>query len=338
MRPVSRIMPVSTHSRSRLSREFFSLLRFVMPQDAISPPGGFRNMAELLRRRAGERPHQTAFTFLPDGERTAGSETRWTYAELDRRATAIAAALSRQAAVGDRAVLVFPPGLDFIAAFFGCMYAGVLPVPATYPKPRRASSRLDAIVADCTPRFVLTTNDTLGVITLDEQAPEVRQATWMAVDRCEAVEAFEPVARQWSDPAFLQYTSGSTSQPRGVVVTHGNLLHNLQLISEGFGISAADESPATAVFWLPAYHDMGLIGGILVPLFVGGTTHLLAPATFLQRPQQWLETLSRTKAVISGAPNFAYELCTRRISAQQRDELDLRRWRIAFCGAEPISA
>ncbi|HEX6962173.1 MAG TPA: AMP-binding protein, partial [Lacipirellula sp.] len=230
------------------------------------------------------------------------------------------------------------PGLDFIAAFFGCLYAGVLPVPATYPKPRRASSRLDAIVADCTPRFVLTTSDTLGVIALDEQSPEVRQATWIAVDRCEPADGFEPVERSLSDPAFLQYTSGSTSQPRGVVVTQGNLLHNLQLISEGFGISAADESPATAVFWLPAYHDMGLIGGILVPLFVGGTSHLLAPATFLQRPHLWLETLSRTRAVISGAPNFAYELCTRKIGPKQREELDLQRWNVAFCGAEPISA
>jgi acyl-CoA synthetase (AMP-forming)/AMP-acid ligase II/acyl carrier protein len=215
---------------------------------------------------------------------------------------------------------------------------GVLPVPATYPKPRRASSRLDAICADCTPRLALTTSDTLNVLQLDEQSDAVREATWIAVDQCESVGEFQPVERTLDDPAFLQYTSGSTSQPRGVIVSHGNLLHNLELISEGFGISSTDPTPTTAVFWLPAYHDMGLIGGILMPLFVGGTSHLLAPAAFLQRPHLWLETLSRTKAAISGAPNFAYELCTRKISPQQRDELDLRRWKIAFCGAEPISA
>jgi acyl-CoA synthetase (AMP-forming)/AMP-acid ligase II/acyl carrier protein len=329
----------SPRIRSRFSRDFLSFLRFVMPHDAFSMPGGLRSMSEVLRRRAVERPNQTAFTFLPDcGERSVGGEVRWTYADLDRRASAVAAALSRRAAAGDRAVLVFPPGLDFIAAFFGCLYAGVLPVPATYPKPRRASSRLDAICADCTPRFALTTSDMLNVLQLEEQSDAVREATWIAVDECEPVDDFRPVERKLDDPAFLQYTSGSTSQPRGVIVTHGNLLHNLALIGDGFGISSSDATPTTAVFWLPAYHDMGLIGGILVPLFVGGTSHLLAPAAFLQRPHLWLETLSRTKAAISGAPNFAYELCTRKISPQQRDELDLRRWKIAFCGAEPISA
>lgn len=340
MRPASRIQPASLRVRRRFSRDFFSLLRFVMPPDAPSPNRSLRSIAELLRRRAAERPDQRAFVFLPEaGERGSTGEIAWTYAELDRRASAIAAALSRQAAVGDRAVLVFPPGLDFVAAFFGCLYAGVLPAPATYPKPRRPLARLDAIVADCTPRVALTTSDTLGMLQLDNQAPAVRDMAWVAVDQCEGAD-FTPVDRSPADPAFLQYTSGSTSQPRGVIVTHGNLLHNLELIRDGFGLKeAAVEGPVpTTVFWLPAYHDMGLIGGILTPLFIGGTSYLLAPATFLQRPIAWLETISRTGATISGAPNFAYELCTRKTTPEQRAGLNLSRWTTAFCGAEPIDA
>ena len=311
-----------------------------MPAEAPTPKSELRSVAELLRRRAAERPTQAAFVFIPESDAvTRDAEVVWTYAELDRRARAVAAEVSRVAAPGERAVLVFPPGLDFIAAFFGCLYAGVLPVPATYPKPRRPSSRLDAIVADCTPLLALTTSETLGMLQLDEQAPGVRALEWIAVDRCRDADAFQqPVARTASDAAFLQYTSGSTSQPRGVVVTHGNLLHNLELIRSGFGLHRAEENapPVAGVFWLPAYHDMGLIGGILTPMFVGGTSYLLAPATFLQRPITWLETISRTGATISGAPNFAYELCARKTSAEQRASLDLSRWKLAFCGAEPI--
>ena len=135
-------------------------------------------------------------------------------------------------------MLVFPPGLDFLAAYFGCLYSGVLPVPATYPKPRRADARLDAIVEDCTPRVALTTADTLATLRLEDQAPAVRDLAWIAVDQCPVAPEFQPVPRTREDAAFLQYTSGSTSQPRGVVVTHGNLLHNLELIREGFGMPA----------------------------------------------------------------------------------------------------
>jgi len=299
--------------------------------------GPVASVGDLLRRRAAERPEQTAFVYLSDPGH--GDEVRWTFAELDRRARAVAAAVSRDAAPGDRAVLVFPPGLEFLAAFFGCLYAGVLPVPATYPKPRRASPRLDSIVADCDPRLVLTTSDALAMTALEQQSPAVRSLAWLAVDQCAGAE-FTPVRREAEDLAFLQYTSGSTSEPRGVAVSHGNLLHNLELIRQGFGLSPAEESapPTKGVFWLPAYHDMGLIGGILTPLYVGGTSYLMAPAAFLQRPLAWLETLSRTRAAVSGAPNFAYELCTRKTSAADRARLDLSAWRLAFCGAEPIDA
>jgi acyl-CoA synthetase (AMP-forming)/AMP-acid ligase II/acyl carrier protein len=345
MRLACRIQPILTPPRPRFGRDFFALARNAMFSPSPKSPCALESVSEMLWRRAGERPKQTAFVFLPEpGDPSADGAVVWTYAELDRRARAVGAALSRRAGVGDRAVLVFPPGLDFLAAYFGCLYAGVLPVPATYPKPRRPSARLDAIVADCTPKISLTTADTLETLRLDEQTPAVRGLAWIAVDDCPSAPTYAPVARGRDDAAFLQYTSGSTSQPRGVVVTHGNLLHNLELIRNGFGMepaeakSQAEDAAKTGVFWLPAYHDMGLIGGILTPLYVGGTSYLMAPAAFLQRPAAWLETLSRTGAQISGAPNFAYELCARKVSAEQVATLDLSAWRLAFCGAEPIDA
>lgn len=343
MRPACRVEP-GLSPRSRFGRDFLAFARSAMPFFATSSERAPQSVGELLRQRAAERPDQTAFVYLTDHNGAAGHEVSWTFAKLDRRARAVAAALTRQAKPGDRAVLVFPPGLEFLAAYFGCLYAGVLPAPATYPKPRRSSTRLDSIVEDCTPSIGLTTADTLETMRLEEQAPEVRQLSWIAVDQCADAPNFQPVERGRDDAAFIQYTSGSTSEPRGVVVTHGNLLHNLELIRVGFGLPAADVTrpgttkPPSGVFWLPAYHDMGLIGGILTPLYVGGVTHLMAPAAFLQRPAVWLETLSRTGAEISGAPNFAYELCTRKISAAERTALDLSRWRLAFCGAEPIDA
>jgi acyl-CoA synthetase (AMP-forming)/AMP-acid ligase II/acyl carrier protein len=246
--------------------------------------------------------------------------------------------LAKRVAVGDRVLLVYPPGLEFIGAFFGCVYAGVLPVPATYPKPRRPMPRLDSIAADCSPSLVLTETSVLGGLCLEQQAPAISALTWEATDLIPTRSSgqYEPVVRSADDIAFLQYTSGSTSEPRGVMVTHGNLLHNLAAISQGFGIEPG--SSPNAVFWLPAYHDMGLIGGILTPLFVGGTSTLIAPATFLRRPQRWLELLSVYEATISGAPNFGYELVTRKTTVAEREALDLSRWRVAFCGAEPIHA
>ena len=342
MRPASRILPGLLAFRAKYSRPHTPS----MVMETSLPPTDrsgrtIASVADMLRRRAQERPRQLAVVFVPDSRQNAAeAEVAWTYEELDRRAAAIAAALGEQTVPGDRAVLVFPPGLDFVAAFFGCLYAGVLPAPATYPKPRRASPRLDAIVADCTPKLALTTADTLSILELNGQSPAVQGLKWLAVDECYNNPAAPLVPRLRDDAAFLQYTSGSTSQPRGVVVTHGNLLHNLELIRIGFGLPTAEShGPVqSAVFWLPAYHDMGLIGGILSPLSLGITSYLLAPATFLQRPLSWLETISRTGATISGAPNFAYELCTQKISDDERAALDLSRWKLAFCGAEPIDA
>jgi|GEM_PF-553453 len=294
------------------------------------------------------RPRPEAGSLVTDAlteidSRTGLDSVCWTFAELERRARRIGAWLSRHAEVGDRALLVYLPGLEFSAAFFGCLYAGILPVPATYPKPRRRLSRLANMALDCQPRLVLTSQATLETIALELQAPELRAIPWQATNALPptaTVDPWQPIARKPDDLAFLQYTSGSTTEPRGVMVTHRNLLHNLEMIRRGFGIPQAgttDKIP-TSVFWLPAYHDMGLIGGILSPLYVGGTSHLLAPATFLRRPLIWLELLSATQAEISGGPNFAYDLCVEKSRPPDRAGLDLSHWRLAFCGAEPIQA
>ena len=284
------------------------------------------------------RPQECAFTFLRDDCGLASLS----FQQLDHQARKIAGALQETIRPGDRVLLVFPPGLEFIPAFFGCLYAGALAVPATYPKPRRPSPRLRAIAEDCDAHVALTTSQTLATLDLPRVAPELSALRWIATDQLP-----DESAATWTRPplkpealAFLQYTSGSTSEPKGVMVSHRNLLQNLEMIRQGFDIArvcAASESE-TGVSWLPAYHDMGLIGGILESLYVGGRTILMSPAAFLQRPLRWLKTISDYRAVISGAPNFAYELCVRKIGPEERSQLDLSSWHVAFCGAEPIRA
>ncbi len=295
---------------------------------------GWNSLADMLGQRAEQFHERVAFVY----EDESGQTEQWTYGELHARARTLAAWLAERSEVGDRALLVYPPGLEFIAAFFGCIYAGVLPVPATYPKPRRPLSRLDAIANDCQPRLVLTHSSALGGLCLEKQSPTVASLAWEATDTLSSslTADFHPVPRQATDLAFLQYTSGSTSEPRGVMVSHGNLLDNLESICEGFAIEVEGDQVSKGVFWLPAYHDMGLIGGILSPLFVGGTSFLLAPTAFLRRPKRWLELMSETRASVSGSPNFGYELVIQKTTPAEREELDLKSWRLAFCGAEPI--
>ena len=294
-------------------------------------------VAGLLRARAAERPQQVAFTFLTDGEAEGG---RLTYAELHGRASAIAATLAESVPPGERALLLYPPGLDFIAAFFGCLYAGVVAVPAYPPRPNdRSQSRLRAIAQDATPRAALTTEAILaGAVEprgLLAVAPELAGLRWIPTDSLgpsgKAATLSEP------DPesvAFLQYTSGSTAVPKGVMVTHANLLHNERMIGAAFGM----DEESVVVGWLPLYHDMGLIGNVLQPLHAGGRCVLMSPVAFLQRPMRWLEAISRHRGTVSGGPNFAYELCLRKASPEALARLDLSSWRVAFDGAEPVRA
>jgi acyl-CoA synthetase (AMP-forming)/AMP-acid ligase II/acyl carrier protein len=298
----------------------------------------FQTMIDLLQGQAADAADRTAYVFLDDRD----GVTELTFADLDRRARVIASRLQLELSPGDRALLVYPAGLEFIAAFFGCMYAGVTAVPATYPKPKRPMPRLQRIALDCDAHVALSTAQTLTTLDPDLLSADAATSQWIATD-----ELKDDLADYWQRPAinsgdlaFLQYTSGSTSDPKGVMVSHANLLNNLDCIRQSFGLGdvETDAESATGVIWLPAYHDMGLIGGILTPLYMGGQCVLMSPTAFLQRPMRWLQTISDYRAIVSGAPNFAYEYCVRRTSADERAQLDLSRWRLAFCGAEPIRA
>ncbi len=286
----------------------------------------------LLRARTLEHGPRVAFRFLADGET---EESNLTYEGLESRARAIAAALAPQASAGDRALLFYTGGVDFIAAFWGCVYAGIVAVPVFPARLHRQIPRLLAIASDSEAKFVLTTAKIRRQAEdLFKRAPELKKLQWQATDELPAVSA-----KEWADPgatldtlAFLQYTSGSTATPRGVMVSHGNLLHNLSCLRDVFQFSAE----SIGVTWLPHYHDMGLIGGLLQPVYAGGEMIVMPPSSFLQRPIRWLAAAARYRATTLVAPNFAYELCAQKISAEQRATLDLSTVKIALCGAEPV--
>ena len=291
-------------------------------------------LVDLLRKRAVHQPLQVAFTFLKDGETEAGSLT---YQELDRHARAIAAALQSYGVSGSRSLLLFPPGLEFIAAFFGCLYASVVAVPAYPPRPNQSMSRLQAIVASSQAAVALTTRSLWANIEGQlAQNPELTGLRWLCTDNLNS-----DLASDWQEPAvsggtlaFLQYTSGSTGTPKGVMVSHGNILSNERIIHRAFDHT----EQSSVVGWLPLFHDMGLIGNMLQPLYLGIPCILMSPAAFLQRPLRWLQTISRYRATTSGGPNFAYDLCVSKITNQERATLDLSSWEVAFNGAEPIRA
>ncbi len=300
------------------------------------------NLVHLLQWRAEFDAERPAFTFLPDDGGVSDNRGLYhvSFGDLDLQARRIASVLQRSCAPGDRVLLVYPSGVDFIAAFFGCLYAGMTAVPATYPKPRRPMPRLAAIARDCEPQAALTTAQTLELFDFSQIGETLASLHWLATDALDADERgseWEAPSIDPQDLAFLQYTSGSTGQPKGVMVSHGNLLHNLEMIRVGLDVRedyAKQGHPG--VFWLPSYHDMGLIGGILEPVYAGGHSVLMSPTSFLRRPIRWLAAISEHRAAISGAPNFAYNLCVQRITEAEKAELDLSSWRVAFCGAEPI--
>lgn len=294
------------------------------------------SVVDVLRRRAVEQPDKLIYRFLVDGEQ---DEIILTYAELDRRARSIGALLQSFSKPADRALLLFPPGVDFIVAFWGCLYAKVMAVPAYPPHPARLEKSLPTIlriIADARPTVVLLSSSLAAAIgSRNEIKAEFGNMKLLATDHSELGDWSE----QWQAPeigakdvAFLQYTSGSTTIPKGVVLSHSNLLHNMELIEQCFG--ATEETHG--VLWLPPYHDMGLIGGILQPVYTGALATLMPPMLFLQRPFRWLEAISRFKATVNGAPNFAYDLCVRKIKPEQRELLDLSHWEVAFNGAEPV--
>jgi acyl transferase domain-containing protein/acyl-CoA synthetase (AMP-forming)/AMP-acid ligase II len=291
-------------------------------------------LTALLQLRAAEQGQSLAFAFLADGVTV---RDRVTYADLDRQARRVAGLLRAHGACGRPVLLLYPPGLDYVAAFFGCVYAGAIAVPAYPPHRSRNLDRLRAILFDSGADVVLCTVAVRDAMDrMGEGASDLRALDWITTDSSDAADV-EPFCDTSATPdrvAFLQYTSGSTSTPRGVILSHGNLCHNSQLITQGFRLG----EDSIAVFWLPLYHDMGLIGGVLQPMQIGRPSYLMAPATFLASPVRWLQAISTCRARISGAPNFAYDLCVDKISPEQREGLDLSCWRVAFNGAEPVRA
>ncbi|BAY66478.1 amino acid adenylation domain-containing protein [Calothrix brevissima NIES-22] len=292
-----------------------------------------KNLVDLLSYRSLSQPNIVAYTFLVDGDR---EEVKLTYQELDQKARAIAAELQHQkAAPGERALLLYPSGLEFIVAFFGCLYAGVVAVPVYPPRRNQRMTRLQVIVKDSEARFALTTASVLTNIEQGfSQEPELARLQCIATDKivdCEAVNWQKPTLEA-DTLAFLQYTSGSTGTPKGVMVSHGNLLHNQSMIQAAMGHT----EKTIFVGWLPLFHDMGLIGNVLQPLYLGIPCILMSPVDFIKKPFLWLQAISRYKATTSGGPNFAYDLCIDKITPEQRATLDLSSWDVAFNGAEPI--
>ena len=293
------------------------------------------NLIDLLRDRAAAQPDSTAFTFLEAGEQEGATLT---WADVDLQSRAIAAAVQSRVRHGDRVLVMLSPCVEFVPAFFGVVYAGAIAIP-TYPpagaRADRTSARLRGMIADAGISLVVS----CGAVrarrpALEALVPELTGLPWVEIDA-----VTQDLAEAWRIPsihadtlALLQYTSGSTAAPRGVMVSHGNLLHNLGQSAT----LARHDAESLSVTWLPVNHDMGLIDGILQPVYSGFTAYLMAPAAFLQRPSRWLQAISRYGATHSGGPNFAYDLCARRIADAERDALDLSTWRNAFNGSEPV--
>ncbi len=295
------------------------------------------SLVEILKWRAENQPHDLAYRFLIDGEKEGVCIN---YRDLDRRACSIGAILQTFTKPGDRAILLFPPGLEFIAAYFGCFYANIIAVPTFPPHPLRLEKTLTStfqIISDAQPAVALMPSALYNAInaqfTVKQKFESIR---FLVTDNKE----MDSWADNWKQPfisgddiAFLQYTSGSTSSPRGVMVSHDNLISNLELIKMAIG----NNSNSHGVIWLPHYHDMGLIGGILEPLYAGFPVSLMPHLAFLQNPMRWLSAISRFRATTSASPNFGFDLCVRKIKPEDRENLDLSSWEIVFNGAEPIN-
>jgi len=337
-----RLTPLSTETESRSpgGQDRAGLFRRL--------PFSGHSFVELLELRATDQPADIAYTFLRDGE--IESE-QFTWGELQQRSQMVGAQLQASVAVGDRALLLYPPGLEFVAAFFGCLAAGVIAVPLPVPQNDRdtaAIARLRAIAVDATPAAVLTTaaflaeweagtGSTCRPARHDQprtNLPGSLRCRWIATDvlPSDGLAVFRPTRPAASDLAFLQYTSGSTASPKGVMVSHANLLHNL---TTAFALSR-DASLNPSVSWLPVTHDLGLIEGVLQPAFRGHPAYLMSPAAFLQRPVRWLAAMTKYRASRSGGPNVAYDLCVRRVPPEAHQGLDLSAWQDAYNGAEPI--
>jgi acyl-CoA synthetase (AMP-forming)/AMP-acid ligase II/3-oxoacyl-(acyl-carrier-protein) synthase/acyl carrier protein len=298
-------------------------------QDSAQP----KSFLEVLASRAKQAPDRMAFLFLENGDREAA---RLTFGELEERARSAATRLLTVALPGDRALLLYPSGLDFIVAFLGCLYAGVIAVPAYPPRRNRSDERLRAVVRDCTPVVALMSGALSSVLGRGAGSAKIGQLPTLTIDRSThepAADSGRPdVGRETL--AFLQYTSGSTGTPKGVMVSHGNILANVKQIT---ACTACGET-TVCVSWLPLFHDMGLLGKVLAPIYFGGMTVLMDPGAFVQKPVRWLQAVTKYRATVSAAPDSAYVLCARKVTDAEKAGLDLSCWSVALNGAEPVQA
>jgi amino acid adenylation domain-containing protein len=295
------------------------------------------SLVEAACARARARPNRQAYFFLKD---RLSVDASLTCGQLHRDACAIAGFLQSRLDVGARVLLLYPPGLDFVRAFWGCLYAGVLAVPALPPdmlRIRTSLPRLQAIADDADVACVLTTPQVIANTDLAHLGWRQKDSLpWISLD-----EIGENWCGKWTQPngsldhvAYLQYTSGSTSAPKGVMVTHGNVVHQVECITR-FGCYGPD---SIVLSWMPHFHDYGLVQGILHPLLTDIPAYLMPAVAFLKRPIRWLQAIARYGVTHSGGPNFAYAHCVRSTTPDERSTLNLGSWRVASCGAEPISA
>lgn len=303
----------------------------------LSVPPKFTTLVDLLCYRADSQANQLAYQFLEDGKTEAAS---YTYQQLDQHARAIAAHLQQTQAKGERALLLYPQGIEVVAAFCGCLYAGVIAIPVPPPdagRMKRALPRLLEIVKDADASLVLSNQRIIDLLKPNAGAnfPELETMTWLDTEQVDLA-----LAKQWQDPqvdqdvlAYLQYTSGSTSVPKGVMLSHYNLMHHSAYLQRACGYTPE----GATVTWMPYFHDYGLVEGLIQPLYTGVPCYIMSPLAFVKRPQRWLEAISKYRATHSQAPNFAYDQCVRRVKPAKREGLDLSCWKAAGNAAEPIN-
>lgn len=290
-------------------------------------------LPEILQLRAAHSPEKIAYIFLRDGE---DDEEIITYRELDHAARIIADSLRATGSQGERALMLFPPGLEFVKALYGCFYAGIIAVPAYAPRKNRSLDRIKTLVIDSGASIVLSNADIFRSTERSfSDLEELRQMKWVVLDDLGTDVKTQDIPYglpKSSDTALLQYTSGSTGRPKGVIVTHRNILRNAMFIRQSFSLS----QQSISVTWLPSFHDMGLIDGIIEPVFNGCPGIVMPPVAFIQKPVRWLKAISKYKGTHSGAPNFAFDHCVDGITADEMAGLDLSSMSTMYCGAEPI--
>jgi acyl-CoA synthetase (AMP-forming)/AMP-acid ligase II len=291
-------------------------------------------LVETIRRHASGTPDAVAFIFLRDGEI---EQERITFGELDRKVSLLAASLLQKSNSGAPALLLYSTGSAFIYAFLACLYAGIVAVPVNVPRRRQSPAKLISILRDCQAKLVLTETDLINDLSSRFDSDDALRGTTLLVTDGALSALAAPLPPTALDPealAFLQYTSGSTGHPKGVMVSHRNIMANQRMICEAFGHSAE----TVFVGWLPFHHDMGLVGNVMQPLYLGIPSVMMSAAAFVQKPIRWLKAISTYKATTSGGPNFAYDQCVRRCSEAELEGLDLSSWKVAFNGAEPVRA